>query len=132
MNTDSYRALYMLNGFFWNGELRDLVVEYSGKEIMYPHPKTGSDQLARFIRPVQINAGRFSSRYEDITQYLKEEVAPVGDCNAAHIELLLTETGRLVGFAGSMLLRWGGEGILWRQSVPALLRGMEPAVIGQL
>jgi hypothetical protein len=132
MNTDSYRALYMLNGFFWNGELGDLVVEYSGKEISYRHPKTGSDQLARFIRPVQINVGRFSSYYEAVSAQLQEEVAPVGDCNAAHIDLLLTETGRLVGFADSMLLRWGEESAKWRLSASSLLRGFEPVVIGQV
>jgi hypothetical protein len=122
----------MLNGFFWNGELRDLVIEYSGKEITYRHPKTGSDQLARFIRPVQINVGRFNSPYDAVTEHLHEEVAPVGDCNGAHVELLLTETGRLVGFADSMLLRWGEESAHWRLSASSLLHGFEAVVIGQV
>jgi hypothetical protein len=132
MNTDSYRALYMLNGFFWNGELYDFVVEYAGKEINYRHPKTRSDQLARFIRPVQINIGRFSEHYEAITSHLREEVAPVGDCNAAHIELILTETGRLLGHADSVILRWGEESAPWRSAISSLLLGMPPTVVGEL
>jgi hypothetical protein len=75
--------------------------------------------------------GRFSSYYEAVSEQLQEEVAPVGDCNAAHIDLLLTETGRLVGYAECMLLRWG-ESAQWRQSASSLLRGSEPVVIGEV
>ena len=132
MNTDAYRALYMLNGFFWNGELSDLVVEFSGKELPYRHPKTRSDQVARFIRPVQINVGRFSPHYEAVASQLQEEVAPVGDCNAAHIELLLTETGRLFGYGDAVILRWGESKANWRSAISSLLLGIEPVVVGQV
>lgn len=129
MNTESFRALYMLNGFFWNGELGELVVEYAGKEIAYDHPKTRREQLARFIRPVQINVGRFSDHYEAIASALREEVAPVGDCNSGHIELLLTESGQLAGYADSMLLRWDGGNRGWRSAISALLTGIQPVVV---
>jgi len=125
-----YEQLYIQNGFLWNNYLSDFVQEYGGKEIEYPDFRTGSSETANFCWPSLINVGRHYPQHELTAKYFGEEFAPVGDCNRKHIELLLLESGRLVGFADYLLLTWGENSYDWRSSVKSLLAGVEPVKIG--
>jgi hypothetical protein len=130
MTVEKYRRLYTQNGFFWNNHLVEFVQEFGEKVINYRHDKTGTPQTARFCLPVEINVGRAYGQHETTVHFLKEEIAPVGVCNADHIQLLLTEKGRLIGFADYLLLRWGEENSDWRSSILKLLQSEAPTKIG--
>jgi hypothetical protein len=130
MDVEFYKTLYLTSGFFWNNNLSEFVSEFAGKETTYPHHKTRISQIARFCLPDLIKVGRSYGQHELTVKYLGEEIAPVGDCNCMHIELLISETGRLIGFADYLLLRWGNDGVDWRSSMKSLLDGSEAFEIG--
>ena len=125
MNTDIQRA-YLDNGFFWNENLSAFATEFADKELTYPHHKTGKLMKARFFPTGIMSVNREKAKYELTSQFLKEEVAPVGHCNDDHIDLLLTCSGKLIGFADYLLLRWGHESEDWRSSLAKLLAGDAP------
>lgn len=126
------KQMYLENGFRWTAYLEDFCNEYGGREIDYPHPFTGGTVKARFCIPEPICVGRKYGQHETTVNHLMEEIAPVGECSNGNIELLLTESGRLIGFADYMLLSWSAEGECdnWRASLARLLQGIKPESMG--
>lgn len=121
-----YRYLYRKNGFFWNAHLEDLVAEYGGRKISYPHPRGAGDCVAMFCGEDDVELG--FSHYEDLSRHLGERLAYIGHCHAAHVDLLLTESGRLVGYADGLWLRWGDPAQSWKESLQRLLNGEPESV----
>lgn len=107
------------------------MAEYGGKVMKYPHYRTSDLIEARFCVPSLIKVGRNDDQYVLTSAFLGSEIAPVGDCHNMHIELLLTQDGRLIGFADYMLLYWEtlSPGS-WRKSIQMLLEGIEPVELG--
>jgi hypothetical protein len=101
-----------------------------GKEIPYRHHKRGQEEIARFLPADFISVGRRYGMYNLVVEFLGEEVAPVGDCDRGYVRLLLSEGGKLIGFADYSLLRWGGPELNWRSSLALLLEGTAPSEIG--
>jgi hypothetical protein len=130
MKSESIQSLYLHKGFFLNEELADFMKAYAGQEISYPHSFTGSTCTARFFPPTASFCERSYGPYELTVAYLGEEIAPVGDCDSEYVELLLTKSGKLIGFADYLLLRWGSEDLKWRESLALLLKGVKATRIG--
>ena len=55
------------------------------------------------------------------SKYLQQRVAPVGDYHGMDVELLLTETGRLIGFCDYLLISWGNQH--WSTAISMILSG---------
>ena len=130
MNLGGWEKHYVRNGFFWNQHLAGLISKFGDKEMLYRNPKSHTDEIARFKPSDFVRVGRKYGMYSAVAKFLKEDVAPVGDCNRGNIRLLLTENGRLIGFADYLLLRWGNSDLDWRSSLSLLLRGDPPAEVG--
>ncbi len=126
------KQMYLENGFRWTSHLEEFCNEYGGREIDYPHPFTGEMVNTRFCIPETVRVGRKYGQYETTVNHLGEEIAPVGECSNGNIELLLTESGRLIGFADYMLLSWSAEGEHdnCRASLARLLQGIKPESTG--
>lgn len=130
MSIKQYEEQYRSRGFFWNQHLACLVEEYAGREIPYQHHKTNKAMTVRLLPPDSFVVGREYGPYAVTVKYLNEEISPVGDCNERYVQLFLTESGKLIGFADYLLLRWGGDELDWRSSLALLLQGIAPAKIG--
>ena len=127
------KHLYLENGFFWNDFLREFTAEYGGKSVKYFHHQTSDLMTAHFCLPSLIKVGRNYGQHQLTYAYLGEEIAPVGDCNNMHIELLLTEGGRLIDFADYKLLYWGSlKPGSWKESLQFLLEGNKPIELGNI
>jgi hypothetical protein len=127
---EDIQDIYLRKGFFWNDDLADFAGDYVGREISYLHPYTGDAVTARFFPALADFPDRAKSICRLIVEYLGEEIAPVGDCNQQHIELFLTKSGKLIGFADYLLLRWGEEELKWRASLDLLLQGAKETKVG--
>ena len=130
MKNEDYKTLYKDMGFFWNEHLASCVAEFAAKEIPCLHYKTKETMLLRFFPSNILPVGRKYGQYELMVKFLGEEIAPVGDCCDGHIQLFLTESGKLIGFADYLLLRWGDEKANWRSSIVELLHGGEALEMG--
>ncbi|MFO1484518.1 MAG: hypothetical protein U1F71_14250 [Verrucomicrobiaceae bacterium] len=124
--------MYTDSGFVWSKALEDFCRQNDGREMWYPHFRTGDSVLARFCVTELILVGRKHGQHEIVSKWLGEEFAPVGDCSDGNIELLLTVSGRLIGFADYMMLAWDNPNCAstWQQDLIHLLRGMEPRTLG--
>ena len=131
-----YKSVYKRHGFFWNIELKQFVQEYGGKKIEYKHPKSGLILYANFCFPEIIRGteipGRNFDYYVSAAKYLGEDVVLVGNCAQDQIELLLTETGKFIGFDEYTLIRWGTDDFGWRSGVRNLLNGVAATEIGTI
>lgn len=127
---EEIRSFYLQKGFFWNDELEEFAAAYAGKEILYLHPKSGKTKVVRLFVADGFMMDRTYGAYDATVNFLGEEIAPVGDCNGHYIELLLTKSGKLIGFADYLLLRWGSDDLKWKESLALLLNGAEATQIG--
>ena len=128
-NLSEFKQACLANGFHWNLAVEEFISEYGGKKIVYSDPTKGSNRTANLGDLTYLDTGAKS--YEDFSRFLGESVIPVGDCHARHIELLLTESGKLMGFADGIWLRWGLAEELWVTAVKRLLAGEEPIIFAK-
>jgi hypothetical protein len=132
MTIETYKQLYLSNGFLWTIHLEDFVRELAGQEFDYPHPQTGDSVRALFWHPKLIQVGHSYGQHQKTEEFLGEEIAPIGECSDGNIELLLTKTGRLIGFADYLMLAWDSDTsqASWKTSLERLLAGQAPTELG--
>ncbi len=118
VKNNEWKRLFVRHGFYWSDELCNFVNEYSTHtELSF---FDNSDQI-NLLKPAYIKLGVQYGAYDATSKYLQQRVAPVGDYHGMDVELLLTETGRLIGFCDYLLISWGNQH--WSTAISMILSG---------
>lgn len=130
MNIEHIKQVYIQSGFEWHPHLNDFMQHFGGKEIEYLHPLSKEFTKARLYRESQVLWGNESRGIYLGGRYLGESVTPVGDAEDGYVQLLLSISGVLIGFATDNIVSWSNEPAPnWRDSMERMLRGVEDGKI---
>lgn len=127
MDISDIKKTYTDSGFTWTPHLEEFMQTYAGKKFLHPHPHPLVKEKveAIFYKPSLVRAGTECGSNYWASKFLEEEVAHVGLCNNSNVDLLLSVSGRLVGFVEDMLFSWSDDPAPnWRQSIEQILLGV--------
>lgn len=135
MNISDIKDTYISSGFTWTPHLEALMHMYAGKKFLHPHhhPLVKEHVETSFYEPSIIHAGIECRDIYLTSKELGEEVAPVGRNNNSNVDLLLSISGRLVGYVEDMLFSWSdAPAPNWRPSIEQILLGVRSKKIADL
>jgi hypothetical protein len=127
MSSDELRETLIANGFKWTAPLEEAARLYGVQVIKYRRFREVPDTMEFFSPPLIIHSKRAHGIYDDMRRFTGEEIAPIGTCERRHVDLMLTESGRLFGYADNLMLTWGPPHADWKVSLARLLAGEEAA-----
>jgi hypothetical protein len=135
MNISDIKNTYINSGFTWTPHLEELMQMYAGKKFFHPHhhPLVKEDVETSFYDPSTVHVGTDTRDIYLTSKELGEEVAHVGWSNNSNVDLLLSVSGRLVGFVEDMLFSWSDDPAPnWRPSIEQILLGVGAKKIADL